>query len=723
MYKECSLCAQKKVPVVITDGNKEVNWKQWKSVKEKRTMKDKEEKEIVLTVKKDEYGTLNELVDLFEEQFPRYQRHMFNVINQYKHYKVLKENPGSTECFCHVDFAENYAGKMTSEIQSMHFGASKPQITIHTGFYTVGGKKDIVTFCGVSDSLQHDPSSIWAFLKPILRSIKQKHPHIDTIHFFSDGLTFQYRQKANFFLLSTEIFNEGFSKATWNFHEAGHGKGIPDGIGGTLKRSADLTIRQGKVDIMNAQQFIDAFTPSSTSIYLYKVDQSDIDTVGESLKNVNLKTVPGTMKLHQVITNVSCTIRFREVSCTPFATCVTNGRPKSVPVTHWSRRFICSTFEELEKECLSCDVADVVGHPRFIIDDALDVDDGAIEMFPEDVPDNQSRFPISVRADGDCLPASGSVYAYGHDKCPNELRARIVIELTLNKAYYLEEKNLRKGLSEFEPKTRNHVKKSFAMYSDGYIPGITLSDEIIETINEREVMDMSKPKSFMGIWQLCALSSVLKMPLFSVYPKLGNPVLRKDLHRLLLPREMGTCSETAYVLWTTTRNDMSFFVPNHFVPVLPIASLEDEYETVATVNKTTELNVKNDSDDQVLYEEESAECRLRAQESKRRSTDNLDDISKCKRVDETGQRRENRTKDKVDPKVESSENEMHYKNDENTESVMRVNGETEKEKKNNESEKNVESVVKVGETVYKKEKDGRLETKMRKEDSIESSNC
>lgn len=84
--------------------------------------------------------------------------------------------------------------------------------------------------------------------------LKKEHPKADTIEFFSDGPTTQYRQKGNFHLASQKPKQFGFKNITWNFFESGHGKGIPDAIGGALKRSADLQIKYGK-DIMTAQQF------------------------------------------------------------------------------------------------------------------------------------------------------------------------------------------------------------------------------------------------------------------------------------------------------------------------------------------------------------------------------------------------------------------------------------------------------------------------------------
>lgn len=42
--------------------------------------------------------------------------------------------------------------------------------------------------------------------------------------------------------------------ATWNFHESGHGKGAPDGVGGTLKRTANRKVLHGR-DIKDAISF------------------------------------------------------------------------------------------------------------------------------------------------------------------------------------------------------------------------------------------------------------------------------------------------------------------------------------------------------------------------------------------------------------------------------------------------------------------------------------
>lgn len=136
------------------------------------------------------------------------------------------------------------------EIQSVHFGGSHQQATLHTGVL-YNTEQTPIPFCSISSSRRHDPPAIWAHLEPVLEMVKTRYPIVERLHFFSDGQATQYKQKGNFYLLSTEPFKHGFKDLSWNFFEASHGKGAPDGIGGTLKRSADRIVDAwGKMFLM-----------------------------------------------------------------------------------------------------------------------------------------------------------------------------------------------------------------------------------------------------------------------------------------------------------------------------------------------------------------------------------------------------------------------------------------------------------------------------------------
>ena len=114
---------------------------------------------------------------------------------------------------CTLISLKNYVCKMQNEVLSAHFGASKKQISLHTGVYYVGHDGEANTFCTISESLQHGPAAIWAHLDTVLNLIQNKHPEIDTIHYFSDGPCTQYKQKANVFLFTHRV-SKGYD--IWN---------------------------------------------------------------------------------------------------------------------------------------------------------------------------------------------------------------------------------------------------------------------------------------------------------------------------------------------------------------------------------------------------------------------------------------------------------------------------------------------------------------------------
>lgn len=151
----------------------------------------------------------------------------------------------------------------------MHFGASKPQITIHTGvLYTDGNKPQ--AFASISSNNEHGPEAIWAHLEPILNHIKTEFPNVTAVHFFLTCPPANTNKIRVFFLFSkyTKLF--GFLYSTWNFSEASHGKGAADGVGGAIKRRLDGYGSQG-IDIPNAQTAFEILKNSDTSVMIFYI--------------------------------------------------------------------------------------------------------------------------------------------------------------------------------------------------------------------------------------------------------------------------------------------------------------------------------------------------------------------------------------------------------------------------------------------------------------------
>ena len=168
------------------------------------------------------------------------------------------------------------------------FGASHQQATLHTGVLYLKGKT--TSFCTISNSLRHDPVEMWAHLEPIFEHAKGTQPQLDTVHFVSDGPTTQCRQNGNFCLMSRIIHRQGFSASSWNFLEAGHGKGAPDGVGGCLKRAADCILAKGQ-DLPTPFDVHIALQTACLGILLCYVPTSVIEQHGDLPST--LRSAPG----------------------------------------------------------------------------------------------------------------------------------------------------------------------------------------------------------------------------------------------------------------------------------------------------------------------------------------------------------------------------------------------------------------------------------------------
>lgn len=91
-------------------------------------------------MKKEYESSQEELVETFATLLQKCRRHLYNIRQQHAFSRALKQNLPANQCVVRVDFTENYACKYSAEVQSVHFGASHQQATLHTGVYHVGGE-------------------------------------------------------------------------------------------------------------------------------------------------------------------------------------------------------------------------------------------------------------------------------------------------------------------------------------------------------------------------------------------------------------------------------------------------------------------------------------------------------------------------------------------------------------------------------------------------------
>ena len=109
------------------------------------------------------------------------------------------------------------------------------EITLRLIYYKQDGTLKHKSLACISDMLQHDVHTLYAFQKTIILNVVKKDlPQIEKVIYFSDGCSGQYKNHKNFTNLLRHYCHYALY-AEWHFFATSHGKNACDGIGGTIK--------------------------------------------------------------------------------------------------------------------------------------------------------------------------------------------------------------------------------------------------------------------------------------------------------------------------------------------------------------------------------------------------------------------------------------------------------------------------------------------------------
>lgn len=175
----------------------------------------------------------------FKRSTDKLKKHDFIAKTQNQFLENLKQNleDDAKHFIVLLDFSENYSTVVQDAVQAQHW--SKEQATIHP--YVIyrknGDKIEHESFIIISDCLEHDANTVYAFQTKLISFLKKKYETIAKITYFSDGAAPQYKNKSNFSNLAHHFEDFGI-QAEWHFFATSHGKSPCDGVGGTLKRLA-----------------------------------------------------------------------------------------------------------------------------------------------------------------------------------------------------------------------------------------------------------------------------------------------------------------------------------------------------------------------------------------------------------------------------------------------------------------------------------------------------
>lgn len=224
------------------------------------------------------------------------ESHLNRAHAQYHAFKMERENAmkDPSSIVLQIDFAENMRLRQSREEKSAYY--CEEQISIHAVHtWTSEGEESLVA---ISDSTDHRAPAVWAGIMPILENaVTQKMKTYVCI--VSDSPTSQYRNKEVFFMMKKVCDNWGISMR-WIYLEAGHGKGISDGIGATIKSLIQQLLDYSEGDaIYRCSDLLKHGLRNRTTVKILHYDKFDISRMREVIP-LNLIAVNKTMMLHDV---------------------------------------------------------------------------------------------------------------------------------------------------------------------------------------------------------------------------------------------------------------------------------------------------------------------------------------------------------------------------------------------------------------------------------------
>ncbi|KAJ8891202.1 hypothetical protein PR048_010717, partial [Dryococelus australis] len=149
------------------------------------------------------------------------------------------------------------------------------------------GLKSHQSFVTLPENNQYEPVAIAAHLEPMM-------PSVSVIHFLSDGPSAQYKNKQMFQIFGSFLSWLYAKEMFWHYLESGHGKCAPDGIGGSVKRTADAIVAKDE-DIPDFPTLVTKLQENLKSITVIPVEESAIMKI-KSIIPRNAEVVTGTTK-------------------------------------------------------------------------------------------------------------------------------------------------------------------------------------------------------------------------------------------------------------------------------------------------------------------------------------------------------------------------------------------------------------------------------------------
>ena len=239
--------------------------------------------------------TLKSLVSKLVRELKILKEHLHRAHMQFREFKQKRTDAINNENVAtfQVDWSENPKVRQAIEEKSAYY--HQDQYSVHP--VRVWTKNGEFSHAALSDVTDHKAGAVFASLKPIFQCYINV--GVNHLNIISDSPTSQYRNKKIFWLMQ-QFCNDNQVTMEWIYLESGKGKGVPDGIGATVKRAIHDAISNNPDKSFNTlEDFMDILPVMLPSISLTTYDQNDVDQVNISIPQ--LQPVSGTMKCHHIL--------------------------------------------------------------------------------------------------------------------------------------------------------------------------------------------------------------------------------------------------------------------------------------------------------------------------------------------------------------------------------------------------------------------------------------
>ena len=561
-----------------------------------------------------------ELVDLLMQHLYNMSEHTFMASWNYCQYKQAKKNIEIGDVILVHDFAQNYLCKHQKEVQGLHWRHEQVTIMPTVAHYKCAKCHQITTneIVHISEDLKHDAHLVKAFTSRSLAVLNGNKVPIQKIIEFTDQAPSQYKNKTVFHhLANNKVPTQKI------FFGVRHGKSSCDACTGRVKQGVTRLVQTEQEVVNSAQTFYEAcikhlqkpLTQSQDACQHYILTFEYHNKLVKRPSTISLTPIPGTRKIHQIGNTGGKELYYRKFACFCYG-CLhgTEGCSNNICPSEWSGFDLATkknvkpnlkfwfgdnirnfgihnlsqrdevkpraqplnwsailralsqqrTFVQLQRYVFNNPIPDLICGPNDSIlqSEMNTLDLVALHHMPNDMP--RGYAPLQIEGDGNCFPRTISYLLYKTQDRYEEMRCRIVYEAVKNINHYLDHDYVSNGAHNLYD--RGTLPEQYAQYSDNYNPHQAFN---LTRLYKREVLDICCDGAYMGIWQIFQIANVIKMPITSVHPMIGNANVRADMHRTVY------CIDDAHnqqrpinLMWTPMQ--VNGGRPCHFVPLVKV---------------------------------------------------------------------------------------------------------------------------------------------------------